>query len=188
MGGVTPNYAFRFPYIDETITDVSTKNLADDFAAILTSLLDLDRTTSRGRASARLARFGSQAITAAAETAMIGTAETFDTDNAIDIATQPTRITVPAGMGGVYWAHALVDSISGTAWTSGQLAIAKNGTDVVRRKYWCASGQMATDLTLTTQVRLVPGDFLTATILFQGTPSPSNVSSLSLSAQRMTTT
>lgn len=187
MGGTTPNYALRFPYIDETITDASTKNVADDIAAVLTSPLDAARNTSLKRASAVSERFATQSFAANTETAISQDNETYDTDGAINIAGQPTRITAPASMGGLYWVHAMVSTINGTAWTSGQIAIAKNGTDFVRRKYWSASGQHVSRLHLTGQIILAAGDFVTMTVLFQGTPNPSTVQDCMLSGQRLTT-
>lgn len=187
MGDVTLNYALRYPFNDETITDVSTKNLADDIAAMLTNTLDADRDKSLGRASGQWSRFANQSIAANTETAIIGTSEVFDTNAEIDIAGQPTRITIVAGSTGLYWVSAGIDNIGGTAWTSGTIAIAKNGTDIVRRKYWCASGQMATDMLITGQMKLVAADILTCTILFQGTPNPSNISAARFSAQQLTT-
>lgn len=187
MGGTTPNYALRFPYIDETITDASTKNLADDVAAVLTNTLDVDRAKSLGRASGSWFRSGNQSVSANTETAIAGTSETFDTDGAIDIAGQPTRFTVPAGMGGIYLAMVAITTPAASGWSSVQVALAKNGTDFVRRKYWTASGQEATRQLLTGQISLAAADFITTTVLFQGTPNPSNVSSVRLSVQRLTT-
>ena len=187
MGGVTPIWAIRFPFIEEVINDVSTKNAADDMAAVLTGELDADRDLSLKRASADAFRNGSQSITANTETNVQFTSEPFDTDGAINLGTNNTRITVPAGMGGRYWVFGNAVSITSTTWTSGQLAIAKNGTDIVRRKYWSASGQQVTRMQVTAQIPLVPGDFLTLTILFQGTPSPTSVDGITLIAQRLTT-
>jgi hypothetical protein len=187
MGDVTPVYAIRFPFIDETITDVSTKNAADDMAAVLSTHLDAARDTSLKRASASAFRNGSQSITAAVETNIQFTSENFDTDAAINLGTNNTRITVPTGMGGRWWVFAHVASITAPLWTSGQIAIAKNGTDVVRRKYWATSGQEMSRMQVTCQVPLVPTDFLTLTVLFQGTPNPTSIDGLRLSAQRLTT-
>jgi hypothetical protein len=187
MGSTTPAYALRFPFIDEVITDASTKNLADDIAAILSTRLDADRDLSQKRASAFAFRNGSQSITVNVETNIQFTTEPFDTDAAINLGTNNTRITVPTGMGGRYWAIAHVPSITSTAWTSGQIAIAKNGTDVVRRKYWSASGQQVARMQVTCQLALAPGDFLTATVLFQGTPNPTSIDGIKLEAQRLTT-
>lgn len=187
MGSTTQAYAIRFPFIDEVINDVSTKNMADDMAAVLSTKLDADRDLSLKRASAYAFRNGSQSITANVETNVQFTSEPFDTDAAINLGTNNTRITVPTAMGGRYWVFANAVSITSTTWTSGQIAIAKNGTDVVRRKYWSASGQQVTRMQVTCQVPLVPTDFLTLTILFQGTPSPTSVDGITLEAQRLTT-
>ena len=188
MGGVTPVYAIRFPFIDETITDVSTKNAADDIAAVLSTKLDADRDIALKRPSASAFKNASQSITANTETNIQFGSEDFDTDNAINLGTNNTRITVPTADGGRWWVFAHVASITAPAWTSGQIAIAKNGTDVVRRKYWAASGgQEMSRMQITCQVPLVPTDFLTLTVLFQGTPNPTSIDSIRLSAQRMTT-
>ena len=186
MGGVTPVFSIRFPYIDETITDVSTKNAADDMAAVLSAELDVDASLSQRRATAVAERFATQNITAGAVTTITQDNETLDTDAAINLGTQPTRITVPANMGGLYWVHGQVSTINGGAWTSGQIALAKNGVDQVRRKYWSASGSQLPRMLVTMQIVLVPTDFLTLTVLFQGTPNPSTVQDCMLSAQRLT--
>jgi hypothetical protein len=188
VGDVTPVWAIRFPWIDEVITDVSTKNAADDMAAILTGELDADRDLSLKRASADAFRNGSQAFTPAVETNTQFTSEPFDTDGAINLGTNNTRITVPTAMGGRYWVIATASSIPSTTWTSGQIAIAKNGTDIVRRKYWAISGSRPVSrMQVTCQVPLVPTDFLTLTILFQGLPNPTNIDTITLEAQRLTT-
>jgi hypothetical protein len=187
MGSVTPVYAIRFPFIDETITDASTKNAADDMAAVLSTHLDADRDISLKRAAASAFKNANFSVAANTETAVAFTTEDFDTDGAINIGTQATRITVPTSMGGRWWVGAVIAGISGTAWTSGQIAIAKNGTDVVRRKYWSASGQMVSRMQVTCQVPLVPTDFLTLTCLFQGTPNPSDIDTVRLMAVRLTT-
>lgn len=187
MGGTTSNYAIRFPYIDETITDASTKNAADDIATALSTHLDAARDISLKRMSAVSERFNTQSFNANTETAITQDNETLDTDGAISIAGQPTRITVPAGMGGLYWVMAEVATINGTAWSSGQVALAKNGTDFVRRKYWSATTQQVTRMMVTGQTILAAGDFVTMTVLFQGTPSPSTVQDTMLTAQRLTT-
>ena len=187
MGGVTPVWSIRFPYIEETITDASTKNAADDMAGVLTNELDADRDQSLKRASAYAFRNGSQSISANTETNIQFTSEPFDTDAAINLAGNNTRITVPSSMGGRYWVFAEIPSITSTTWTSGQIAIAKNGTDVVRRKYWAISGsRFVSRMTVTCQVPLVPTDFLTLTCLFQGTPNPTSVDGIILQAQRLT--
>lgn len=187
MGGTTPNYAIRFPYIDETITDASTKNAADDIAAALSTHLDASRDISLKRMAAVSERFNTQSFNANVETTIIQDNETLDTDAAISIAGQPTRITVPASMGGLYWVSGLIATVNGTSWSSGQVALAKNGTDFVRRKYWSAVTQQVTRLFITGQVILAAGDFVTMTCLFQGTPSPSTVQDTMLSAERLTT-
>jgi hypothetical protein len=188
MGGVTPVYAIRFPFIEETITDVSTKNAADDMAAVLSTHLDADRDLSLRRAAGSAFRNGSQSITANVETNVQFTSEDFDTDAAINLGTNNTRITVPTSNGGRWWVFAHIASITAPAWTSGQIAIAKNGTDVVRRKYWAGgASQQITRMQVTCQVPLVPTDFLTLTVLFQGTPNPTSIDGLRLSAQRLTT-
>lgn len=187
MGGVTPVYAIRFPFIDETITDVSTKNAADDMAAALSTHLDADRDVSLKRAAASAFRNGSQSINANTETNIQFTSEDFDTDAAINLGTNNTRITVPSATGGRWWVFAHVASMTAPVWTSGQIAIAKNGTDVVRRKYWAGASQQITRMQVTCQVPLVPTDFLTLTVLFQGTPNPTSMDGIRLSAQRLTT-
>jgi ketosteroid isomerase-like protein len=187
MGSVTPVYAIRFPFIEETITDASTKNAADDIAAVLSTKLDADRDISLKRPAASAFRNGSQAITANTETNIQFTSEDFDTDAAINLGVNNTRITVPTADGGRWWVFAHVASIPGTTWTSGQIAIAKNGTDVVRRKYWAGSSQQPSRMQVTCQVPLVPTDFLTLTVLFQGTPSPTSIDGIRLQAQRLTT-
>jgi hypothetical protein len=187
MGSVTPVYAIRFPFNDETITDVSTKNAADDMAAVLSTHLDVDRDTSLKRAAASAFRNASQSIAANTETNIQFTSEDFDTDAAINLGTNNTRITVPTSMGGRYWVFGHVASIPGTTWTSGQIALAKNGTDLVRRKYWAGSSQQISRMQVTCQVPLVPTDFLTLTVLFQGTPNPTSIDGIRFSAQRLTT-
>lgn len=187
MGGVTPVWAIRFPFIEETITDASTKNAADDMAAILSAELDADRDLSLRRAAASAFRNGSQSIAANTETNIQFTSEDFDTDAAINLGTNNTRITIPSSNGGRWWVFAHVANTGGSAWTSGQIAIAKNGTDVVRRKYWSTSGQQVNRMQVTCQVPLVPTDFLTLTVLFQGTPNPTLMDGIRLSAQRLTT-
>jgi hypothetical protein len=186
MADVTPNFALRFPWIDEVITDASTKNLADDVAGVLTSTLDVARTLAKTRASAMGSRnLTSQSVTANTETTISMDNEFFDTDGLINIGTNATRITIPASMGGAYYVHAECDLMIGSVWSSGQISITKNGTAWVRRKYWAASGQQMRNMQVSGICSLVPTDFLTMTILFQGTPSPTSVQVVRLAGQRL---
>ena len=67
------------------------------------------------------------------------------------------------------------------------ISIRKNGSSVYRRKVWSnVSPNAARDLFVSGIVDLVPTDFVTASILFQGTPSPSAIQFGFLQVQKMT--
>ncbi len=133
MGGTTNSQALRYPYIDETITDVSTKNLADDIAAKLT-VEDGKRTLALKRYSASANRSAVQAIADTTNVTVIFDNELWDPDGMINLGLQPTRVTVPAV--GLYYVNAHCFQPGGTTWNLGQISILKNGTLQCRRRYW----------------------------------------------------
>lgn len=137
MGGTTNSQAFRYPYIDEVVTDVSTKNLADDIAAKLTTPQDVNRLAALKRPVAKAARIlSSQNIADGVATTITFDTEVYDTDGLINLGTNAQRITVPAGKTGIYYVVGRVEVAGGGAWSVGELLVAKNGGTWARRKYF----------------------------------------------------
>lgn len=136
MGGTTNSQAFRYPYLNETVTDVSTKNLADDIAAKLTTPQDVNRLAALKRPVAKASRIASQNIADGVATTITFDTEIYDTDGLINLGTNAQRITVPAGKTGNYYAVARCEVAGGGAWSVGEILILKNGGTWARRKYF----------------------------------------------------
>lgn len=185
MGGTTNSQSLRYPYVTETITDASTKNLADDCATAL-SLQDTARTAALKRSVVQVSRNANQSIADNTDTLVSWDAEIQDPDNLWVIGT-PTRITVPAGLTGLWWVRVQVLSAGHTSSTSkGQISIRVSGTTVKRRTYFTATGTIKNQMQVSGLVN-VPnaGDFIEAAILHVG-GGALNASSIFIEAMRRT--
>lgn len=168
MGGTTNSQLLRYPYVTETITDVSTKNLADDCATKI-SAQDTKRTTALKRSVVSISRNANQSIPDNVDTLVSFDAEAFDADNLWVIGT-PTRITVPAGLTGIWWVdvNVLSPGLTGSV-TKAQVSIRVSGTAVKRRTYFTATGTVKSPLRVFGHVN-VPnaGDFIEVALLHVG--------------------
>lgn len=185
MGGTTNSQSIRYPYVNETITDVSTKNFADDCATAL-SAQDTKRAAALKRAAAQISRNAGQSIADNTDTLVSFDTEIQDTDNIWVIGT-PTRLTIPAGLTGLWWVRAQVLSAGHTSSTTkGQISIRVSGTAVKRRTYFTASGTIKNQMQVSGLVN-VPnaGDFIEVALLHVGGGSLS-ASSIFIEAMRRT--
>jgi hypothetical protein len=185
MGGTTNSQSLRYPYLTETITDASTKNLADDIATAL-SAQDTKRAAALKRAAVQVARNANQSIPDNTDTLVSFDGEIQDTDNVWVIGT-PTRLTIPAGLTGLWWVRAQVLSAGHTSSTTkGQLSIRVSGTTVKRRTYFTATGTIKNQMQVSGLVN-VPnaGDFIEVAILHVG-GGALNASSIFCEAMRRT--
>src|SRR6188474_2429096 len=118
MGGTTNSQAFRYPYIDEVVTDVSTKNLADDIAAELTTTQDVNRLKALKRPIAKASRQSStQNFADGVNTIVTFDTEVADSDGFINLGTNANRIIIPSSaFTGIYYAVARCESTGGGSW------------------------------------------------------------------------
>lgn len=185
MGGTTNSQALRYPYVTETITDVSTKNLADDCATQL-SAQDTNRTKALKRSVVSIFRSANQSIPDNVDTLVSFDTEFQDPDNLWVIGT-PTRITVPAGLTGIWWVDVYVSSpgLTGSV-TKAQVSIRVSGTAVKRRTYFTATGTIKSPLRVFGHVS-VPnaGDFIEVALLHVG-GGALNASNITAKAVRRT--
>jgi len=77
MPGTTLTQSFPYPYMDEMVSDVSTKNLADAFASELTTVQDVNRLKALKRPVAKASRILSTQNFADG----VNTIVTFDTES-----------------------------------------------------------------------------------------------------------
>lgn len=171
MGGTTASQGFRYPYIDETITDVSTKNLADDLAADLTGTLDVNRNKALKRPVAKVTRqLSTQNIPDGASTIVTFDNEAYDSDGFFNIGTNANRLIVPSSaFTGIYYAVARCESPGSGGWNVGEITINKNGGIWVRRKYYGPAGNGPSVLLCKGLIYLgAAADFLEMTLTHSG--------------------
>jgi len=187
MGDTTFWWSIRYPFDHETIASSQIANAAADMATTLDTI-DAAKLQAIKRPSVGLRASVATSAAPNTETDLVWASEDFDTDGLANSGVSTTRITIPAGQGGVYLVIVHIPTNSASNWSSGQIAIRKNGTTVFRRKIWgAASPQLVTAQFIQAQLALVPTDFVTGTILFQGLPNPSSAQNCLIQAQRLTT-
>lgn len=84
--------------------------------------------------------------------------ERFDTDGFHSTLSLNTRITVPAGLGGIYTASGCVRLTAGGSASERSVFIRKSGTDIIAWNYISTNALVIT--TISTIVQLVDGDYL----------------------------
>lgn len=151
MGGTTTQ-GLRYPYLDEVITSVSQKNLADD----IDGALDTDDTALQlglHRPSARLTRSASQTSTGNAAVNPTWAVEVYDTDTMGNIGTNNERMTIKTA-GLWMFGATLLPTGYGASHVAWHLGITKNGT-VVGRKLWYGVLATAEPFSLTVSATFV---------------------------------
>ena len=116
-------------------------------------------------AGAKVYRSAAYSLVNGAVTAVPWDAEEWDTDSFHDNSTNPSRLTVPAGLGGKYVVLASVGS--DVSFTTGRFIIGlqKNGATIRggNAEYSFASAGAYPMVSLATEVDLAPGDYMEAT-------------------------
>jgi hypothetical protein len=182
MPGATPVKAFPFPLLTEVVTHQSTEDLAQAFADEL-DLQDIAEGLALGRPACSARRVANQSIPDGVDTVITMDGEVYDTDGLVDIATNPTRISVPSGLEGMWYVHAEVGSANSTSWTKSQLSVRRAGvTGVLRKTFSAASLHM-----LVSGVVWIPpgGSYLELMVLHSG-GGATNVASVQFRATRLT--
>lgn len=178
MPGTTDSQLLPFDYLDEVVSSVPVKNFADA-VALKIDAKDTQRTAALTRGVALAYRAANQSIAHNAATSITFDTEEYDSSTYINIGTQPTRITIPASLGGVYFMVGSIQEPGETANTTAQeLTIWKNGTTtgtlLARRRWWGP----CMHLLVTGYADLVPTDFLTLAMLQQNASAAARNSSL----------
>jgi len=142
MPGTTLTQSFPYPYMDEMVSDVSTKNLADAFASELTTVQDVNRLKALKRPVAKASRIlSTQNFADGVNTIVTFDTESYDSDGFINLGTNANRIIIPSSsFTGIYYAVARCESTGGGSWNVGEITINKNGGIWARRKYFGGSG------------------------------------------------
>lgn len=187
MAGTTNSQALPYPWVDETITDVSTKNLADAIATKLDGE-DAKRTAALKRADGAAFRNAAQSIPVTTDTVITFDGELWDTDNMINAGGgTPSRFQIATGITGVWMFTAFARSLTSTAWTKGVISIRKNGTTAVsRRSYWSGTNALVNKMQTTGLVNMaVNTDYVEVMIQHLGGAS-TNVALVGLKGVRVT--
>lgn len=121
-------------------------------------------------ASCKVYRSAALAIATASETTIDWDAEVFDTNAFHDNSTNPSRLTVPAGLDGVYLVGAaaggiIVDNVNERFI----LRLYKNGTELAGGRYEGTGSGASTEPggQVSTIVSLAATDYVTATVFHQ---------------------
>lgn len=182
MPGSTASQALPYPYIDEAITDVSTKNLADTIATKLTSQ-DTARTLALKRATGEARRNTILALADGVNTVVPFDQEIWDTDNMINVGgANPSRITVATGLAGLYHVSGYLGAAVSGSWTRSQITIMKNGGTLVCGRTYGASAPVMLCSGLHYAVNA--GDYFELFLLHAGGGS-TNVSNANLVVRRV---
>lgn len=185
MGGTTNSQAIRYPYDGEVLSDLHSKNTADDIATALTTQ-DTARTKALKRSVVSLSRNALLSCADGVDTLIPWDAENDDPDNLWVIGT-PTRIVVPAGLTGIWYVNVQVFSPGFTSSvTKGQLSILVTGTAVKRRTYFSGTSAVKDDLQVSARVN-VPNanDYIEASLLHTG-GGALNATAIRIKAHRST--
>lgn len=187
MGGTTNSQALRFPYVTETISDLHTKNFADDCATALAAQ-DVRRTSALKRSIVEVERAAALALADGSNVTVPWDTEVTDPDNLVNVGGgTPSRITIPAGLTGIWYCRVQVLSPGATGWMKGQVSITVTGNIRMRRSY-CqfGGGDSIDDMHLTAFVP-VPnaGDYIEVQLLHVGGGS-TNASDIRIRAMRRT--
>lgn len=187
MPGTTGSQALPYPYVDETITDVSTKNLADTLATKLDGE-DVRRAAALKRPSGCAFRNANQSLADGTDTVITFDGELWDTDNLVNAGGgTPSRFQMSATTTGLWFFTAFARSLASTGWTKGQISIRRNGTTVVqRRTYWSGASAVASRLMVSGLVNLPTAtDYVEVMILHTG-GGATNVALVGLKGDRFT--
>lgn len=174
MAGTTDTQSLRFGQVTDVISHTMQANLADDIAVQLDAADVARAATLKGPVAG--ASRGSMNLPVGVAQLVTFTSEMFDTHGMIDIATQPTRLTVPSSaVAGIFEVHfeALWDT---TGWTRGDIYFYKNGGFYSQRT-WYAPQSLGT-VRFTSQVWLgASGDYLQVYVSHEGGGTTANISS-----------
>lgn len=178
-GSTTPN-ALPYPYENETVDDVSIKNLADAVdAKFNTSITNATATTKRPAALVKRDTGTQSFATGAALANLTFTTELYDNNGMGNLGTNNERLTIATN--GVYLVSATAILNGGAAEqdvTTGVLVITVNGTVVSGWK-----GRWVTTITVPLVKRLVAGDVVRAQYQWIGVNSPKNITYAALGAR-----
>ena len=165
MAGVTDTQSIRFGQVTDVQTHTMIANEADDIATQLDAA-DLARTAALKRPTAWSKRSAVIAIPVTSQTLIQMDTEVWDTHSMVDIAGLPFRVVVGATAGaGVYLVQAETNG-DYTGWTTAIIAIQKNGTDWVSKRFHLP--QTGEVLGLQMLVDMALNDYFTMTIYHEG--------------------
>lgn len=186
MGGTTNSQALRYPYLNETITDASTKNLADDCAAQLL-VQDGRRTAAIRKPIAWILRNANQSFADGVDTLVQFDTEIQDSDNLVNLGVNNTRITVPSTLLGIWYVTVSVTNTGFTgSVTKGQLSILVTGAVASRRTVFTATGTVKDTIRMSAFVNVgTANDYIETSLLHTG-GGALNASSITMKAIRRT--
>lgn len=169
MAGTTDTQSLRFGQVTDVMTHTMLANLADDIAAQL-DLADAAQASVLKRPVVFVRRLASQPTVAGVQAPITFDDLPTDTHAMVDLATQPTRITVNASAGaGMYMFHAKVSAQTGVGtWTAGHLSLYKNAVQISQRTAYAQRN----DITITAQVLMNVTDFMQVRYQHDGTGTP----------------
>lgn len=127
-------------------------------------------------AGARVRKAAAQSIGTGAEAAITFDTEDFDTDAFHDNSTNPTRVTIPAGLGGRYLVGGVVRFASMTAGV-GYAMLKVNGADYIAQSIGDAENSNNTAFTVVTLRAFSVGDYIEL-IAFQNSGGNVNAEAL----------
>lgn len=169
MAGTTDTQSLRFGQVTDVITHTMVANLADDIAAQLDAA-DAAQLTVLKRPVVFVRRLANQATAAGVQAPVTFDDKPTDTHLMVDLATQPTRITVNSSAGaGMYMFHARLTAETGVGtWTAGHLSFYKNAVQISQRSAFAQRNAT----TLTAQVQMNVTDFMQVRFQHDGTGTP----------------
>jgi hypothetical protein len=166
MPGVTATQSLRYGYVTDPVSYTMQRDLADDIAAQLDAA-DVLRTAAMKKPVVFASRNTALTLPNLTLTTVPFTSSQYNTHGMVDIATQPTRITVTAAAGAgqylvethIQWTYA--------GWTRGDITILRNGV-FYAQKTW-VSPQDQDVLQFTTMVDMPNiGDYLSMQVYHEG--------------------
>ena len=133
MGNTTNSQGLRYPYVDEGINSTNIANLAADCATALDAQ-DVSRNLMVKRPIAAVQRFAGQSIAVNTDTTVIWDSINLDPNSMVNLATFPTRITVPSTATGL-WRVSMSGPLS-VSWTRLTLSFMVSGVVRAMKTVW----------------------------------------------------